>query len=455
MSSACFPRSGSVWSAFSAVPITRSGTHQLGLHPAASGEPPLGHEDRLTLVVVDRVAGEEGADVVDQHAVLEWVDPARGDLRDERRLVGSGGGDGDDRCHHHVDRDHVDGAFRHPWELTQQAAGVGDDHRLGHAEAADPTRVWFRPGRLDDRRAHDRDRHVALGLEQGLFAERLGEGVGVGPPDARRSRPPGLDQLVLDPPRTELLGLGRQRRRAGGAELGTRFLAELGELVGLAAGRLGVALEAAGGGDLGAPVESDRERTLAHELLGRRAAPVAGDVAGRHCDQVRSDRQGLAELGDAGGAEQIDLDRRRQRRIERHRGGGVDHDVGGGEGRPIGVAQAEPIGADVAGDGRDPPLGHRLEGLAAIGTVVRRPQAIEGVVLEQFLLRPCRRRRALAVANEQDQLAVGNAAQQPFDESGADETGPPGDGDALACERFSDHNATCLPDGREQIHNVP
>ena len=58
----------------------------------------------------------------------------------------------------------------------------------------------------------------------------------------------------------QLLGLGGERRRAGGAELGAGLGAELGELGGLAAGRLGVAAQAAGGGDLGAPARA-RGRT--------------------------------------------------------------------------------------------------------------------------------------------------------------------------------------------------
>ena len=90
-------------------------------------------------------------------------------------------------------------------ELAEQAAGVGDDHRLGHAEAADPAGLRLGERRLDDRRPHDRDRHVALHVGQRLLAERLGERVGVGPADARGSGAPGLDELVLDPALAQLL----------------------------------------------------------------------------------------------------------------------------------------------------------------------------------------------------------------------------------------------------------
>ena len=204
-----------------------------------------------------------------------------------------------------------------------------------------------------------------------------------------------------------------------------RLLAELGELLGRAAGRFGVALEPPRSGDLGAPVEADVERSLADELLGGRPAPVAGDVARRDGDEVGCDAERLAQLGDPGRPQQVDLDRRRERRVERHRGGRVDDDVGGGEDRPIGVAQAEPVGADVAGDRRDAPIGHGLERLAARLAGVQLPQPVEGVVLEQLLLGANGRLRAPAVADQQDQLAVGDAAQQAFDECRADEPGCP------------------------------
>ena len=60
---------------------------ELALHPAASGEPPLGDHDRLALGVVDRVLAEPAADVVDEHPVLQRVDAAGRDLRDRRRLA--------------------------------------------------------------------------------------------------------------------------------------------------------------------------------------------------------------------------------------------------------------------------------------------------------------------------------------------------------------------------------
>jgi AcrR family transcriptional regulator len=91
----------------------------------------------------------------------------------------------------------------------------------------------------------------------------------------------------------------------------------------------------------------------------------------------------------------------------------------------------------------------------AAGCVQLLAEAVEGVVLEQLLLDAGGRRGALPVAHEQDQLAVGDAAEEPLHERGAHETGRAGDGDALASERVSDHNASCLPDGRQVRQRGP
>ena len=110
-------------------------------------------------------------------------------------VVGPERGDGDDRRDDEVDGDDVDRALGHAGELLQQPAGVAEDDRLGHAEAADPTGERLGQRGLDDRRPNDRDRHVALDLGQRLLAERLRVGVGIGPADAGGARPAGLDEL--------------------------------------------------------------------------------------------------------------------------------------------------------------------------------------------------------------------------------------------------------------------
>ena len=160
---------------------------------------------------------------------------------------GPAGGDGDDGGHNDVDGDDVDDAFGHARELAEETAGVGEDHRLGHPEPADPARPGFGPRRLDDRRTHDAERHVvAVGgdrVGQRLLAERLGVGVGVGPPDAGRAGATGLDQLRLHPAFAQLLGLRGEGGCAGRPELTASFGAELDQSVGLTAGRLGVAAQ--------------------------------------------------------------------------------------------------------------------------------------------------------------------------------------------------------------------
>ena len=73
-------------------------------------------------------------------------------------FTGPAGGDGDGGGDDEVDGDDVDDALGHAGELLEEAAGVADDHRLGHAEAADPARPRLGERRLDDRRPHDRHR---------------------------------------------------------------------------------------------------------------------------------------------------------------------------------------------------------------------------------------------------------------------------------------------------------
>ncbi len=321
-----------------------------------------------------------------------------------------------------------------PGNALEQSAGVGDDHGLGHAEAADPARLRFGERRLDDRGSHDRDRHVALHVGQRLLAERLGEGVGVRPADAGGPRSPGLDELVLHPALAELFGLRREGGRPGGAELGTGVGTELHETCGFTARRVTVGAQASARRNLAAPVDADVERAVADEDLGCVAATVAGDVARRHGDEVRGDPELVAEVGDARRPEQVDLDRRVERRIERDRGGRVDHDVARGEGGQVDVVQPETIARDIARH-RGDPVGHRR---VEIGAVLG-AQAVEGVVLEDLLAGALGRGRALAVADQQHEVAVGHAAQQPLDERRPDESGAAGDGDLLPGERRGDH----------------
>ena len=127
----------------------------------------------------------------------------------------------------------------------------------------------------------------------------------------------------------------------------------------------------------------------------------------------------------------------------------MQDDVAAGEHVPVGGRQAEPVHSDVAGDGRDAPDRHLLE--------LRRPEltaeTVEGVIAQDLALDAPRGRRALAVADEQDELAVRRGAQQPLHEGGSDEAGRSGDGDPRAGEGLGDHGHhvyhVSLPNGRQ------
>ena len=283
------------------------------MHPAAPGESPFGDDDRLAGGVVERVLDEPSTDVVDERAVLERVDPPGRDLADRRRPVRTEGGHGDDRGDDKIDGDHVDGSLGNAWKLAQQAAAVGEDHRLRHAEATDPPWARLGPCRLDDRRPNDAHRHVAAGIHEGLFAERLGVGVGIRPADTRCSRSAGLDELIANPPLAQLLRLGGQGGGAGRAELAAGVGAEPDEAIGAPAGGLAVAPQPARRGDLVAPAQTEVERALRHELLGSVAAAIAGDITRRHGDEMWCHAELAEQRGDAGGTEQVDLHGRVER----------------------------------------------------------------------------------------------------------------------------------------------
>ena len=165
--------------------------------------------------------------------------------------------------------------------------------------------------------------------------KRLGVGVGVGPAERRGPGPAGLDHAVLDPGLAALLGLGRQRGRAGGAQLAAGLGPEAGRAPRACGSRPRRRCAGpAGALDLGPPVDVDEERAVVHRLLGRRAPPVAGHVAGGHGDEVGGDAEVLQREGDAAGAEQVDLDRAVERRVEGDGGGRVDDDVARRRARP-------------------------------------------------------------------------------------------------------------------------
>ena len=111
----------------------------------------------------------------------------------------------------------------------------------------------------------------------------------------------------------------------------------------------------------------------------------------------------------------------------------MDDDVARCEGRPVGVVQSQSVVGHVTGDRAD------ASGDGGEVVAVSRAEAVERVVLEDLALGALGGRRALAVAYEQDEFAVGDRTQQPLDERGADEARGAGDGDLLPREFLGDH----------------
>ena len=108
-----------------------------------------------------------------------------------------------------------------------------------------------------------------------------------------------------------------------------------------------------------------------------------------------------------------------------------------GEHGAVGVGEPEAVGADVAGDRRDAPRRHLVERSAPqLGA-----ETVERVVLEQIPVGPARAAGVrLPSPDQQHEVAVGHAAQQPLDERRPHEAGGAGDGDAFPGERLGDHD---------------
>ncbi len=172
-----------------------------------------------------------------------------------------------------------------------------------------------------------------------------------------------------------------------------------------------------------------------HELLGRAAPAVAGDITGRHGNEVRRDTEVVQRQGDAHRSEHVDFDRAVERGVERDRGRRVNDSVARGQRGAAFVVEAEAIGTDVARNGPHSASGHLGEALfAQVGA-----QPVEGVVLQDLALHPLVDRRALARADEQHDLAVRHRPQQALEHGGAQEAGGAGEEEPLASQRFTNH----------------
>ena len=206
--------------------------------------------------------------------------------------LGAERGDGDDRGDDDVDRDDVDRALGNAGELLQQSAGVAEDDRLGHAEAADPPGERLGERRLDDRRAA-RSRPARCPSSRSAPARRAPWCTRRRRASRRWRRGPGRPRRAGPSP--SLRACSRSWRRAPGAPAAPSSLrASLRKWTSLSGWRLMASVSLRrrrAGGDLLAPVEAEVERAVADELLGRVAAAVAGHVAGADGDQVRGDVQ--------------------------------------------------------------------------------------------------------------------------------------------------------------------
>ena len=305
------------------------GALQAVLHPLAAGIRPARRGDRLVALVVDGVLAEPGVRPVVQILEAEGVHLAGGHLHHLRLPVrrGAVGGHGAHRRGHLVHGDDVEGALWGAGEVLQQAAGVGDDDRLGHPEAADPAGERLGQGRLDDRRPHDGERDGAAGLGEGRLGEGLGEPVGVGEAEGGRPRPAHVHQPGAHPALADLLALGAEGGGSGCAEFAVRLLGELLETFGCAALVLDGVATAVCRGRLGAPVHRNGEVTLGEEFLRSEPPPVARHVRRRDRDEVGGGADVGQQLHEADRPQQVRLDGQVEGVVEGDRRGRVDEDV--------------------------------------------------------------------------------------------------------------------------------
>ena len=322
------------------------------MHLAPAGEGPFRYDYRLPAVVVEGALGEPGFREVDEAPVVERIPLAGGDLKDDGAVrVRSPGGDGDDRRHDEIDRDDVYDSLRHARELSQQPAGEGDDHRLGHPKAADPARSWLAQGRLDDRWPDEGDGEIGPRLEEGPLAERFRIGIGVRPAERLRPAAAGVHHSMRHPVLANSLGLVGEERRPGRPELCPCAALKLSEAVGSAALGIGIRPRPAGGGHLGPPVGLGEPAARGYELLGRIALVSTVDIGGGDGDEMGEAGAVLGaersqRLGHPRRAEQVDRHGAVEGSIEADSCRRVDDDVARGEqGRSLSVESEAVVGS--------------------------------------------------------------------------------------------------------------
>ena len=186
-----------------------------------------------------------------------------------------GGGSGQDRVDHDVDRNDVDDPVGRCREIRELAATEGQNDRLGHLEAFDP--AGMRPGQrtFDDRGPHYADGQRTRVLLEVALPERFGHRVAVGPAEAAGALPTGSDQLLAYPLLAQALGFHRDRRQPGPADFCGGLLVESGESIGSSGGVFGALANALRRRLLGLPVAR-----VGHGSLGDESGAQPGDIGG-------------------------------------------------------------------------------------------------------------------------------------------------------------------------------
>ncbi len=257
------------------------------------------------------------------------------DLERPGAVLGELGDRGQDRVDDHVRGDEIQHHVGIERQGTQAALADRGDQGIGHPQPVEPARRGLREARLDDRRADDRQRHVAAAPQHDLFAERLGVGVGVVPAPLAGQLHALLDELVQDPPPAQVLDrlAARLARAAAAAAALDQRLDEL-------APDFGAVPPLADAGD--DPLDADQvlvgiaEPARGERILGARRGVVdrlrnrliarAAHVRGRDVDQ-----RGVVALGGelchAAGPARVERQCVVQRRVEGDDRGAVDDEV--------------------------------------------------------------------------------------------------------------------------------
>ena len=238
---------------------------------------------------------------------MQWVLRTRSNLDDFWLGLRALCRNRNDRGGNEIDGNHVDNAFGNSREFLQKSARITNDDRLGHAEAADPTRNWFLQCRFDDRWTNDADGNIAASFHERSFAECLCVGIRVGPTQRCGAGAPSFDHAVCHPTIAQLLGLFGKKGSARSAKFTACLFAEFHELLGRTADGFGIATSATSAFNFSAPIDIDEEMTLVNELFGSSTAMIASDITRGHRNKMRRDAEFVAYGSDSSWAKKVDF----------------------------------------------------------------------------------------------------------------------------------------------------